>query len=677
MVKRLFLSFHIFLLSGISIIAQQNSLVNTSGSPYAKLHPLNITDVTWTNGFWAERFSVCEHSMVPFMMGMYMNDSISHGFANFEIAAGLKQGEHVGPPFHDGDFYKMLEALIMVYSVNKDEKLDRQIDSIITIIGKTQRADGYIHTPVVIKQRNDTTKKKEFAERLDFETYNMGHLMTAACAHYRITGKKNLLNIAIKATDFLYYYYKNKAFDLAQNAICPSHYMGVIEMYRTTGNPKYLELAEGLINIRSMVVKGTDDNQDRIPFRQQREAVGHAVRSNYLYAGAADVFLETGEDSLMMALDAIWHDMTERKMYITGACGALYNGVSPDGTTYDQKPVQQVHQAFGRDYQLPNLTAHNESCANIGNLLWNWRMFLATGDAKYTDIMEQVMYNSLLAGVSLDGKGYFYTNPLAVSNNLPFVLRWSKVREPYIGYCNCCPPNTIRTVAEIQNYMYSLSSEGLWVNFFGGSKLKTSLPDKSFLEIEQITDYPWNGNIKINIISAPKDEFPIYVRIPGWASGVSISINGQKKKISNIPGKYTIISNIWKKGDIIQIDIPMSAQLIVSNPLVEETKNQVAIRRGPVVFCLESCDIPDNSDLNNIRIPENIELTPELNELNGSTWYSLIGKVYLVKHEDWGGQLYRELDKGYNQEIEVRFVPYYVWGNRGKGDMSVWLPLTR
>jgi len=677
MTKRLFLLSQILVFVTGILFSQQNSLVNTSKSPFAKMWPVNIGDVTWTNGFWAERFNVCEHSMVPHMMGMYMNDSISHGFANFEIAAGLKEGKHIGPPFHDGDFYKMLEALISVYAANKNPLLGQQIDSIITIIGKTQRADGYIHTPVVIAQLNDTAKTKEFAKRLDFETYNMGHLMTAACIHHRITGKKNLLDIAIKATDFLYDYYKNNAFELAQNAICPSHYMGVAEMYRTTGDPKYLELAKGLIDIRSMVVNGTDDNQDRIPFRQQRKAVGHGVRSTYLYAGATDLFLETGEDSLMMALDAIWHDLIETKMYITGACGALYNGVSPDGTTYDQKPVQQVHQAFGRDYQLPNLTAHNESCANIGNMLWNWRMLLTTADAGYADIMEQVMYNSLLAGVSLDGKGYFYTNPLAVSKDLPFVLRWSKEREPYISYCNCCPPNTIHTIAEIQNYMYSLSSEGVWVNFFGAGKLKTVLPDKSVLEIEQITDYPWNGTVKLKIKDAPEKEFSVFLRIPGWASKVTISINGKKSAVESIPGKYTKISNTWKKGDSITFEIPMPARLLVANPLVEETKNQVAIQRGPVVYCLESCDIPEKYSINDIRISSTIVLKPELNNINGNTWYSLYGNAWLLRHEEWDNQLYRELNNNIDREIEVRLVPYYVWGNRGKGDMSVWLPFSK
>jgi uncharacterized protein len=656
--------------------AQEKSLVNTSQSPYALLKSIDISDVQWTTGFWGERFRVCKDSMVPHMMGNYMNPEVSHAYRNFEIAAGLEKGEHVGPAFHDGDFYKMFEGMIMVWSASRDAETEKKIDTIIETIAKTQRPDGYIHTPVVIKQLQNGSGEKEFGERLDFETYNMGHLMTAACLHYRLTGKRNLLNVAIKATDFLYDFYKRASAELARNAICPSHYMGVIEMYRTTRDPRYLELAKNLIAIRSLVENGTDDNQDRVPFLQMDKAIGHAVRANYLYAGVADVYAETGDDSLMITLDKIWHNMTECKMYVTGACGALYDGVSPDGTSYKPDYNQKVHQAYGRDFQLPNLTAHNESCANIGNILWNWRMFLVTGEARFADVMELVMYNSLLAGVSLDGKGYFYTNPLSVNQDIPFTLRWSKQREGYISFCNCCPPNTIRTIAEISNYVYNTSAKGLWINLYGSNKLKTKLNDGSAIRLSQQTDYPWSGKIDIKMEECSGKPFSIFLRIPGWASGAEIRINGKKQNMAVQPGSYAELSESWKQGDHIELNLPMEARLIEANPLVEEVHNQVAVKRGPVVYCIESADIPANRRIFDYIIPVDSHFKPNEITISNSKIFALEGKVEMIQYGSWKGQLYR-LVSSKKVTVSLQLIPYFAWGNRGKGDMSVWLPVSK
>jgi hypothetical protein len=664
------------LLITISSLAQNQSLVNTSQSPYARLKSINMGDVQWTTGFWAERFKVCKESMVPHMMGNYLDPKVSHAYRNFEIAAGKEDGDHVGPAFHDGDFYKMLEAMIVVWSSSKDGATEKKIDDIIATIGKTQRADGYLHTPVVIKQLQKKTEKKEFGERLDFETYNMGHLMTAASLHFRITGKKTLLNVAIKATDFLCDFYKRASTELARNAICPSHYMGVVEMYRTTREPRYLELAKNLIAIRSLVEKGTDDNQDRIPFNKQTKAMGHAVRANYLYAGVADVCAETGDDSMMVVLDKIWHNVVEQKMYITGGCGALYDGVSPDGTSYVPDYNQKVHQAYGRDFQLPNISAHNESCANIGNILWNWRMLLATGDARFADIMELTMYNSLLAGVSLDGKGYFYTNPLCVAHDLPFTLRWSREREPYISFCNCCPPNTIRTIAEISNYVYNTSGKGLWINLYGSNRLNTKLSDGSLISLQQETNYPWDGKIAIRLGECPAREFSIFLRIPGWATGATILINGKKQTLVAWPATYAELSGKWKKNDKIELILPMEAQLIEANPLVEEARNQIAVKRGPVVYCIESADIAASHTIFDYVIPACIPFTPKPATIANSKLFALEGKVALIPNESWSGQLYRPVNSR-KELATIRLIPYYAWGNRGKGDMSIWLPVSK
>jgi DUF1680 family protein len=656
--------------------AQNKALVNTSASPYAKLSSLDMGNVTWTKGFWADRFQVCRDTMIPNLWKVYTDPNISHAYKNFEIAAGLDTGSHSGPPFHDGDFYKLFEAVASMYSVTHDPKLDALMDKTIAVIAKAQRADGYIHTPTIIAQKNDPKNAKAFADRLNFETYNLGHLMTAGCIHYRATGKKTLLNIAIKATDYLYKFYKTASPELARNAICPSHYMGVVEMYRTTRDPKYLELAKNLINIRGLMKDGTDDNQDRIPFRQQTAAMGHAVRANYLFAGAADVYAETGDTTLMHTLNLMWNDVVNRKMYVTGGTGSLYDGVSPDGTSYNPADVQKVHQAYGRDYQLPNFTSHNETCANIGNVLWNWRMLQATGNAKYADVMELALYNSVLSGISLNGKNFLYTNPMSYSDDLPFSQRWSKDRVPYIKLSNCCPPNVVRTIAEVADYAYSVSDKGLYFNLYGGNALNTVLKDGSQLKLDQLTEYPWDGKVSITMQQVPAKAYSVFLRIPGWCSGATLLINGQPVNTTLLTGEYAEVNRKWKAGDRIELNLPMPVKLMEANPLVEETRNQVVVKRGPVVYCLESVDLPKGQKVFNVAIPAKNDLKPELITIENSPIMSLTGKADVKNEGNWANQLYREVGSN-TSKVMVRLVPYYAWGNRGHVDMETWIPLDR
>ncbi|GGI51647.1 hypothetical protein GCM10011425_28590 [Mucilaginibacter galii] len=657
-------------------IAQNKALVNTSASPYAKLSSLDMGNVTWTKGFWADRFQICRDTMIPNLWKVYTDPKVSHAYKNFEIAAGLDTGLHSGPPFHDGDFYKLFEAVASMYAVTHDPKLDALMDKTIAVIAKAQRADGYIHTPTIIAQKNDPKNAKAFADRLNFETYNLGHLMTAGCVHYRATGKKTLLNVAIKATDYLYNFYKKASPELARNAICPSHYMGVVEMYRTTRDPKYLELSKNLIDIRGLMKDGTDDNQDRVPFRQQTKVMGHAVRANYLFAGVADVYAETGDTTLMHTLNLMWDDVVNRKMYVTGGTGALYDGVSPDGTSYNPVDVQKVHQAYGRDYQLPNFTSHNETCANIGNVLWNWRMLQTTGNAKYADVMELALYNSVLSGISLNGKNFLYTNPMSYSDDLPFTQRWSKDRVPYISLSNCCPPNVVRTIAEVADYAYSVSHKGLYFNLYGGNVLNTVLKDGSKLKLDQQTEYPWDGKVNITLQQVPAKAYSLFLRIPGWCNGASLSVNGQPIDATLTTGEYAEINRKWKAGDRIELNLPMPVKLMESNPLVEETRNQVAVKRGPVVYCLESVGMPKGQKVFNVAIPVNNDLKPELIEIENSPIMSLTGKADLRNEGSWTNQLYREVGTK-TSKVNIRMVPYYAWGNRGHVDMETWIPLDR
>jgi DUF1680 family protein len=670
---KILLFFCIVLIHNLS--AQYNDpLVNTTQSPFAGLSGVGLGDVKWTQGFWAERFDICKNAMSPELMKTYMDEHISHSFENFKIAAGHAEGAHSGPPFHDGDLYKAFESLASLYAVTHDTGLDKLMDEIIEVVAGSQRKDGYIHTPVVIEERKNSDKEHAFADRLNFETYNMGHLMTAACVHYRATGKRTLLDVAVKATDYLYAFYEKASPELARNAICPSHYMGVTEMYRTTRNPKYLELSKSLIDIRGLMENGTDDNQDRIPFRQQNKAMGHAVRANYLYAGVADVYAETGDTSLWRPLNLIWDNMTNTKMYITGACGALYDGVSPDGTSYQPAEIQKTHQAYGRDFQLPNKTAHNETCANIGNLLWNWRMFLIDGEAKYMDIVELTLYNSILSGVSLNGRDFCYTNPLSVSGQFPYQLRWSGGRVPYIALSNCCPPNTVRTIAEVQNYAYSLSEDGVWVNLYGGNELNTTTKDGEKIQITQISDYPWDEEVTLILNKMPEKKSAIYLRIPGWCKGAFLLVNGKTESQNIRSGSYIKLERTWKAGDKISLSLPMKPLLMESNPMVEETRNQVAVKKGPVVYCLESVDLR-NESVFDITLPIDIQLIPKEANIEGSRFTVLEG-LARINDNQWKNTLYQEI-KPSGKRAPIRLIPYYAWGNRGKSEMTVWINVTR
>ena len=679
------------LLACTGLYAQDKGLVNTTKSPYARIWNTDVSAVSWTDGFWGERFEVCRDTMVINMWHVMSDPEVSHAFRNLEIAAGEAEGRHSGPPFNDGDFFKWFESAAAVYAVTKDPKLDALMDRIITTIAKAQREDGYMHTQVIIPERKrqkeqasqqsgpvgtavGTAQGGAFSDRLNFETYNHGHLMTAACVHYRATGKRNMLELAIKAADFLCRFYETATAELARNAICPSHYMGVVEMYRTTGDPKYLELSKNLINIRGMVENGTDDNQDRVPFRQQKLAMGHAVRANYLYAGVADVYAETGEALLLENLESIWSDIVYRKMYITGGCGALYDGTSPDGTNYTPDSIQKVHQAYGRAYQLPNSTAHNETCANIGNMFFNWRMFLLGGDAKYVDVLERTLYNSVLSGISLGGTKYFYTNPLRLSKDFPYVLRWPKERTEYIS-CFCCPPNTVRTICEAQNYAYSLSKEGVWLNLYGSSNLATKLADGSDIEIVQRSDYPWDGKVELTFAKLPrKADFSLFFRIPGWCDHYELSINGNPVELQVEKG-YARVQAKWKKTDNITFNMRIQPRLIESNPLLEETRNQTAVMWGPLVYCLESADL-GNYKIDNISIPSDISFQPEMMEIDGSRLMSLKGEAWYVDQQNWDNVLYREVSSA-KKKVPVRLIPYYAFGNRGFEEMTVWMPLDR
>jgi uncharacterized protein len=661
--------------------AGEKSLVDTTRSPQAVMYMPDLDDVRWNGGLLGERFDVAVKTMVPHLGRLFRDKSMSPAWANYRIAAGLEEGRFRGPPFNDGDFLKWLEALAQVYAVTRDPAIDREMDEIIAVIARAQREDGYLHTKTIIPQRQGEVAQ-EFADREHFETYNMGHLMTTACVHHRATGKDSMVVLARKAADYIERLCRERPEELARNAICPSHYMGVIELYRLTREPRYLELGRQLIEIRNLVGPdvGSDHNQDRLPFREMTEAVGHAVRANYLYAGVADVFAENGDASLFKTLEALSDNVAERKLYITGMTGAIYDGASPDGVDHRQhKYIKTIHQGYGRNYQLPNLTAYNETCATIGYGMWLWRMLAVTGDAAYADLFEQALYNGILPGISLEGTHYFYVNALRKLHDFDVPLRWSRTREANIPASFCCPPNVVRTIAQMHNYVYSLSPDTVWVNLFAASTLDSAWVGGARVRLRQETEYPWAGTVKVVIDEIPAREINLKLRVPGWIRGeaVSLDVNGRRFAAKIEPGSYVDVKRQWRSGDVVELKMEFRPALWEANPLVEETVDQVAIKYGPLVYCVESNDLPAGVSLKDVAVslatPANF--TAQRERIGDTPVLALTLDAIALQRAQWqGGELYREVRDRAPRPLKLKAVPYYAWGNRGDTEMTVWLP---
>ncbi|MFG0253737.1 MAG: glycoside hydrolase family 127 protein [Rhodopirellula sp. JB053] len=647
-------------------------MIDTSNSPHVKLKSIGIGECQWTEGFWAEKFRQCEQVMVPYMGGLLKGD-IGHGYNNFKIAAGLQEGKHQGFAWHDGDFFKWMEACVYVHAVSQDHSIVSELDEIIRVIAAAQEDDGYLHTNIQIDGI------AHFSNRKYHEMYNCGHLYTTACVHHRVTGKTNFLEIAIKNADLLYKLFQPQPKELCRFGFNQSQIMGLTELYRTTRDKRYLELAEIFINNRgkSAVVEDPstegypigDMVQERVPLREETEAVGHAVLAMYYYAGAADVYAETGEQALIDALDRLWNNVANQKMYVTGAVGQAHFGAS---TRRDK-----IEEGFLDAYLMPNATAYNETCANIANAMFNFRLLGIKGESKYADIMELVAYNSALVGISADGKHYFYANPLRYNNGQREYqdnrdCTESANREPYIE-CFCCPPNLVRTIAKLSGWAYSLTNNGVAVNLYGGNRLSTKLADGSTIELRQESGYPWDGEIRITVDACKSDPFEIWMRIPDWAANATLRVNGSDADVATPPGQFAILERAWKAGDTVELSLPMDATLMKGHPFIEETRNQTAIKVGPLVYCLESPDLPEGVRTLDVYIPSDIRFEKQNNPdvLSGVT--TLTGNVQ-IKSDD-RTNMYRPLTSPEWKSMPVRFVPYYAWSNRGTAEMTVWLPI--
>jgi hypothetical protein len=649
------------------------SLVNTSASPHVKFQNLDLDAVRWTDGFWGERFELCRQVTIPAMFEVMQKPDNSANFQNLKIAAGLAEGKFFGNNWSDGDCYKWIEAAAAVYFVTSDPELDRTMDQWIEVIAKAQAADGYISTQIQL------TDVERWQEVKYHELYNMGHLLTAACIHHRATGKDNFLSIARKLGDYLCTVFLPRPEELAHFGFNPSNIMGAAELYRTTGDPKYLRLAKTFVDMRGSAPGGSDQNQAKVPLRQEQEAVGHAVTAAYLWCGAADVYAETGEQALLDALSRLWEDVTERKMYITGGTAALHTGEA-DRRLLRRWPRDSVHEAFGAPYQLPNRTAYNETCANIANAMWNWRMLALTGEAKYAEVMERVLYNSMLSGIGIEGRDFFYTNPLRRSDGQPLLSQDSSARWPDTTpaspvHCFCCPPNVARTLAELNGWAYGVNEDVVWIHLYGSNVLDSRLPGGGEIRLVQETQYPWDGQVTIKIEKAPQRELGLRLRVPGWAQGATIQVNGEAAGIEIEPPVYVELRRRWIAGDTIRIDLPMDAVLIEAHPLVEETRNHAAVMRGPIVYCLESVDLPAGVALDDVRMPRQPawQVRHDAGLLRGVT--VLETEARALPKSSHSSALYRPLPTGATNRIPVRLIPYFAWSNRGPSEMAVWIPL--
>ena len=643
-------------------------ITDTSRSPYARLSAIPYKDVAWTGGLYKERFDTVAAVTVPHLQRMFEEKDISHVVENFRIAAGEAEGSFDGTVFGDGDFYKWFEAAVYTAVKTGNEKLLDQLEDYIALFSRAQQPDGYLSTKQIIGEKQGKGPMRQ-GDINDFEVYNMGHMFTSACLYYRLTGKDSFLKVAEKTAGYLKNLYEEAArTGEVKTAVCPSHYMGLIELYRTTGKKEYLDLAKLAVELRDSVKNGLDDNQDRLPLKQHRKIVGHAVRANYLYAGVADLYMETGDTDYREVLTSVWNHLVTQKMYLTGGCGALYNGASPYGNFFHH---QLVHQAYGYEYQLPNITAYNETCASLGGVFWAWRMFLMEPRAEYMDMLERMILNVNMAGISLNGKKFFYENMLERAKKLAYELLWGQERTEYIT-SYCCPPNLARTLAQTVEYAYAADENGVWTGLYGASTAAFALKNGAAFTLCQETDYPFDGKILFTVKDSNGIPFLLHLRVPAWAEGAELILDGKTQELQ--AGSYAAVPA--GEGFSCALRLPAAPRLTVGNGMIEEDRGRAAVEAGPLVYCLEYLDAPEAESLQDLMLPANpkfekTELTIDGRTVPGYETTLLCRDVPAEKRES----LYRTLDAAPLRTVKARLIPYYAWDNRGRGEMLIWMPL--
>jgi len=635
------------------LAAQSQGVVDVSHSPYAKLHTVPVHAVKMGDGFWSSRRAINLEKSIPTLLAELEEHGVVDNFLRLE---GRKNVPRRGPLYTDSDLYKWMEAVAFVLESGDQPKLRAEFDRLTGIILAAQEPSGYVNT-----YWTEERTSQRFTEMYrSHELYCLGHLLQAAIAYYRATGDRKLLDGGVRFANYMV-----ENFGPTKRPALTGHpelEMALIELYRTVGDRRYLDFAGYLLSgVERERLHLTDDQVKYMfsgePFTSRSEFEGHAVRAMYASCGATDYYMETGDASYLKTLETLWGDLVKRKMYITGGVGSRQSG-----------------EAFGEAYELPNAQAYGESCAAIGNLMWNWRMLLARGESRFADVIERALYNGIDSGMSLSGTLYCYRNPLESSGE--------KIRNEWYD-TTCCPPNLERVLASLPGYLYGTNAKGVYVNLFHSSTLDWHLEDGTALQITQQTEYPWKGAVDFTVNPAHDADFSLFLRIPAWAGGTGVSMKAPAPFAARLdepkPGEYFEIHRRWQPGDKVHVDFELRPRLVRANPLVREDAGRVALERGPLVYCLEQ---PDQPTFNLFDASLLIDGTGFVSEFQPD----LLGGVLLLKHHGTvvdvpfnGEPLYR----GFREQIErsgkkvaLTFIPYYAWANRAPSRMEVWVPYT-
>lgn len=614
-----------------------------------KLTAVSFTDVTVADEFWAPRIETNRKISIPHA---FRKCEETGRISNFAKAGGLMKGKHEGAYFNDSDVYKIIEGAAYALKIHPDPKLEKYVDGVIDKIAAAQWEDGYLYTFYSLPKRQPEKRWTNIGSM--HELYCAGHFFEAAVAYYQATGKRKALDVAIRFADYI-----NSVFGPDKKHNPPGHQeieIALVKLYRVTGDRKYLDLAKFFLDQRGYPrgrgLYGTY-SQDHKPVIQQDEAVGHAVRACYMYSGMADVAMLTADTNYLNALDRIWQNVVYKQLYLTGAIGA-----------------RGGHEGFGDKYQLPNLAAYCETCAAIANAMWNYRMFLAHGDAKYVDVLERIIYNGFLSGISLKGNRFFYPNPLESNGQ--------HGRSPWFG-CACCPSNVVRFVPSVGGYVYASRADNVYVNLFigGTGTIKTQ---NNTVQIEQQTRYPWDGAVNITVNPKRSGRFAVCVRIPGWAQNqplpsdlyrymgksnenVTLKVNGKPIAIEMENG-FARIRRKWRKGDKVELDLPMPIRRVLAHEKVEDDKGRAALQRGPIVYCAEW---PDNErHAINLLLPDDSTLKAEYRA-------DMLNGVEVITGKAFGLQRDKDGETVLKKQQNFLAIPYYAWAHRGRGEMAVWL----